>query len=177
MTIYDFTVRDAAGSDVAMKAYEGKVLLIVNTATGCGFTPQLAGMEALYQKYRDRGLEILSFPCNQFLGQAPGSIEEIVTFCQVNYNVTFQTFAKIDVNGEHAAPLFRFLKEQIPEDEENHETKGFLDVLKGLEQHLLGSSIKWNFTKFLVDRKGKLIRRYSPTVRPEIVAPDIEALL
>jgi glutathione peroxidase len=177
MTIYDFIVADADGNDVSMGDYKGKALLIVNTATGCGFTPQLGGIETLYEKYKNRGFEVLSFPCNQFLGQSPGTNQEIVQFCQVNYHVTFKTFAKIDVNGVLADPLFTYLKEQIPQDEESVDSGGFLNALKGLKQQVLGNSIKWNFTKFLVDREGRLIRRYSPTFKPEAIDPDIAALL
>lgn len=157
MAIYDYTVKDAQGKDVSMKDYEGKVLLIVNTATGCGFTPQYEGLQDLYEKYQDRGLEILDFPCNQFANQAPGTEEEIVDFCQSRYGVTFKMFKKIAVNGEYEEPLFTYLKEQ-----------------KG---GLMGSKIKWNFTKFLVDREGNVIERFAPTTAPEQLESEVIKLL
>jgi len=157
MTIYDYTVKDAAGNDVNMKEYEGKVLLIVNTATGCGFTPQYEGLQDLYEKYQAQGLEILDFPCNQFGNQAPGTEEEIVDFCMSRYGVTFKMFRKVEVNGEEAEPLFKFLKEQ-----------------KG---GMMGSKIKWNFTKFLVDRNGNVVERYAPTTTPEQIDAAVATLL
>ena len=157
MSIYDFTVKDAQGVDVSMKDYEGKVLLIVNTATGCGFTPQYEGLENLYKKYAAQGFEILDFPCNQFGNQAPGSNEEIVSFCQLKYHTTFRQFAKINVNGNGAEPLYTYLKSQ--------------------QKGLLGSNIKWNFTKFLVDRSGKVVGRFAPTDKPESIDAKIAALL
>ena len=156
--IYDFSVDDIHGKTVKMSAYRGKVLLIVNTASKCGFTPQYKGLEALYVKLRARGLEVLGFPCNQFGAQEPGTEEEIETFCEVNYGVTFPLFAKIDVNGADTAPLYRYLKKQKP--------------------GLLGSeAIKWNFTKFLVDRDGNVVERYAPNTEPESLAGDIQKLL
>lgn len=156
-SVYDFTVTTMMGLPKSLRDYEGKVLLIVNTASRCGFTPQFAGLQALYEQYRDQGLEILGFPCNQFMNQDPGSNEEIQNFCRLNYGVTFPMFAKIDVNGPHADPLYKYLTQQ---------TKGFL-----------GGAIKWNFTKFLVDRHGRVIKRYAPTVEPADLAADIEAAL
>lgn len=135
MKIYDFIVKDSNGNKVSMKEYEGKVLLIINSATGCGLTPQYEGLQKLYDKYKDSGFEILDFPCNQFANQAPGSNEEIHEFCTLRYNTSFPMFSKIDVNGKNEEPLFEYLKES---------TKSFL-----------GSKIKWNFTKFLVDREGE----------------------
>jgi len=156
--IYDFVVEDIRGNTVKLDAYKGKTLLIVNTASKCGFTPQYKGLEGLYQKLHDKGLEILGFPCNQFGEQEPGSEQEIQSFCELNYGVTFPMFAKIDVNGGAAAPLYKFLK---------HEKPG-----------LLGSeAIKWNFTKFLVDRNGRVVERYAPNTEPATIAPDIEKLL
>lgn len=152
MSIYDYKVKDKNGSEVSMKNYEGKVLLIVNTATGCGFTPQFEGLQDLYKKYQAQGFEILDFPCNQFGNQAPGSDEEITDFCNSRYGITFQQFAKIDVNGENEAPLFTYLKSQ--------------------KTGLMGSKIKWNFTKFLVDRNGKVVGRFAPTTTPEAI--DVE---
>lgn len=157
MNIYDFKVRNAKGVEVPMTEYQGKVLLIVNTATGCGFTPQYEGLQNLYNKYKDKGLEILDFPCNQFGHQAPGTEEEIQEFCTLKYKTTFPLFAKIDVNGKNAAPLFTYLKNQ---------KGGFL-----------GDDIKWNFTKFLVSRDGKVVERYAPVTKPEKIENDILKLL
>ncbi len=157
MNIYDFKVRDAKGVEVPMATYKGKVLLIVNTATGCGFTPQYEGLQKLYDKYRDKGLEILDFPCNQFGNQAPGTEEEIHELCTLNYGTTFPMFRKIDVNGKNADPLYKFLKK---------EKGGFL-----------GDEIKWNFTKFLISRDGKVVERYAPVTKPEMIEADILKLL
>ena len=157
MNVYDFVVKAQDGSEVALEAYKGKLLLIVNTATGCGFTPQYDELQELYRSYKDRGLEILDFPCNQFAGQAPGTEAEIVSLCQLKYHVSFPQFAKIKVNGDEADPLYKWLKKQ-----------------KG---GLLGSAIKWNFTKFLVDREGNVVERYAPTRKPEDIEKDILKLL
>jgi len=157
-SIYDFKVKDIHGKTVDLDVYKGKVLLVVNTASKCGFTPQYKGLEKLYEKMHGKGLEILGFPCNQFGAQEPGSEEEIESFCEVNYGVTFPLFAKIDVNGDDTAPVYRYLKHAKP--------------------GLLGSeAIKWNFTKFLVDRNGKVVERYAPKDEPESIAGDIEKLL
>ncbi|MEO8375099.1 MAG: glutathione peroxidase [Sphingomonas bacterium] len=156
--ITEMSVKAADGSVADLSAYAGKVLLIVNTASKCGFTPQYEGLEALHRKYADRGFEVLGFPCNQFGGQEPGDAAEIANFCSLTYDVTFPVFAKIDVNGDNADPLFEKLKSDAP--------------------GLLGSKgIKWNFTKFLVDRGGKTVERYAPTTKPEDVRADIEKLL
>lgn len=176
-TIYDFKVKDAQKNEISMDSYKGKVLLIVNTATGCGFTPQYEALENLYKKYKDKGFEILDFPCNQFLNQAPGTDEEIVEFCQLNYGVSFKTFSKIDVNGSNADPLYTFLKKATPADKEDDETPSFMKVLKGLGQSIAGPNIKWNFTKFLVDRNGNVVGRYSPTYKPENMEAKIQELL
>ncbi len=157
MTIYDFKVKDANGDEIDLEQYKGKVLLIVNTATGCGFTPQYDGLQRLYDEYKDQGFEILDFPCNQFLSQAPGTEEEIVSFCQLNYGVTFKTFAKINVNGSKADPLFDFLKKNSP--------------------GILGGSIKWNFTKFLISKEGEVVERFAPKLEPEKIKKEIEELL
>ena len=157
MSIYDFVVKDNKGTDVPMSDYKGKTLIIVNTATGCGFTPQYEGLQDLYEKYKDKGFEILDFPCNQFGGQAPGTNEEIVDFCQSRYGVTFKQFAKVDVNGDNAEPLFTFLKEQ--------------------QGGVMGSKIKWNFTKFLVDKNGKVIDRFAPTTTPEKMEKALQEVL
>lgn len=157
MTIYDFKVRSAKGEKVSMADYKGKVLLIVNTATGCGFTPQYEGLQKLYDKYKDKGLEILDFPCNQFGHQAPGTEEEIQEFCTLKYKTTFPLFAKVEVNGKNEEPLFRYLKSQ--------------------EGGFLGDDIKWNFTKFLVTRDGRVVGRYAPITKPESIEGDILKLL
>jgi glutathione peroxidase len=157
-SIYDFSAVNIQGNEVRLSDYEGKVLLIVNTASKCGFTPQFKGLETLYRQYKDKGLEILGFPCNQFANQDPGSNEEIKRFCEINYGVTFQMFVKVDVNGDNAHPLFKFLKKRAP---------GFMGI----------EAVKWNFTKFLVDRNGKVIDRYAPADTPEKFAEDIAQLL
>jgi len=157
-TIYDLTVDDIQGKPQKLDRYKDKVMLIVNVASKCGFTPQYKGLEALYEKMHARGLEVLGFPCNQFGAQEPGSEQEIAQFCELSYGVKFPLFAKIDVNGDRAAPLYRYLKKEKP--------------------GLLGSeAIKWNFTKFLVDRKGSVVERYAPNVEPQAIAGDIEKLL
>jgi glutathione peroxidase len=157
MGIYDFSVRTIDGDERKLSDYAGKVLLIVNTASRCGFTPQYEGLEQLYRAYQDRGLVVLGFPCNQFGRQEPGDEREIKQFCATNYNVTFPMFAKIEVNGDGAHPLYKHLKAQA---------KGFVT-----------SAIKWNFTKFLVDRQGQVAGRYAPSDKPESLASDIERLL
>jgi glutathione peroxidase len=157
-TIYDYAVNDIHGKPVKLDRYKDKVLLVVNVASKCGFTPQYKGLEALYKQYHGKGLEILGFPCNQFGAQEPGSEEEIAQFCELNFGVTFPLFAKVDVNGNGAAPVYQYLKAAKP--------------------GLLGSeAIKWNFTKFLVDRKGKVVARYAPNDTPESLAADVEKLL
>ncbi len=157
-TVNDFNADTIDGRARALSRYRGKVLLIVNTASQCGLTPQYAGLEALYREYRDRGLEILGFPCNQFGAQEPAGESEIATFCETQYGVSFPMFAKVDVNGDAAHPLFKWLRRQAP--------------------GLLGSeAIKWNFTKFLVDREGRVVERFAPTSAPADLAPAIEKLL
>src|SRR6195952_5175041 len=155
--VYNFTATSLAGDEIPLKRFEGRVLLIVNTASACGFTPQYKGLEALHEKLAPRGFSVLGFPCNQFGGQEPGDAGQIEQFCTTNYAITFPMFAKIDVNGSAAHPLFNYLKSE-----------------KG---GLLGSSIKWNFTKFLVDRSGKVVARHAPTAKPESLRKEIEALL
>jgi glutathione peroxidase len=157
MSFYDITVKDMSGSDVSLSQYKGNVVLVVNTATGCGFTPQYSGLQKLYDAYKDKGFVILDFPCNQFAGQAPGTVEEIHTFCTLNYGTTFPRFAKIDVNGKNESELYKFLKKQ-----------------KG---DTLGPRIKWNFTKFLIDREGNVVNRFAPADTPESFEKDILALL
>ena len=180
--IYDFSVKDIDGKEVSMSQYKGKVLLIVNVASKCGLTPQYEGLEALYQKYKDQGLEILAFPCNQFLGQEPGTNDEIQSFCSLTYNVTFPIFDKIDVNGENESPLYTYLKAQAPFAGYPEGTEEFGDMLTqihhttgtGFEQ---GDAIKWNFGKFLVSRDGKTIIRFEPMVSPDMMEDDIEKML
>ena len=157
MSIYDYVVKNRKNEDVRLEEYRGKVLLIVNTATGCGFTPQYEGLEKLYKKYHDKGFEILDFPCNQFGNQAPGSDDEIREFCTLKYKTTFDQFKKIEVNGENEDPLYSFLKSQ-----------------KG---GVFGKNIKWNFTKFLVDRDGNVVSRFAPTDTPEKIDEIIAKLL
>lgn len=157
MNVYDFTVKKRGGEDFSLSELKGKVLLIVNTATKCGFTPQYEELEYLYEKYHEKGLEILDFPCNQFMHQAPGSDDDIHSFCQLKYNTQFDQFAKIKVNGKDEEPLYKYLKEQ--------------------KHGVMGSNIKWNFTKFLVDKDGNVVNRYAPTTEPKSLEKDIEMLL
>lgn len=155
--IYNFDVKNMENETVSMSEYKDHVLLIVNTASKCGFTPQFEGLENLYKKYSDQGFVILGFPCNQFGAQDPGSNEEIKGFCQLNYGVTFPMMAKVDVNGQDEDPLFTYLKKE--------------------RGGLLGGAIKWNFTKFLIDRQGNVVKRYAPTTKPEDIEKDIAELL
>jgi len=157
MNIYDLELKGVKGETVSMNEYKGKVLLIVNTATGCGFTPQYEGLQKLYDKYQDKGFEVLDFPCNQFGHQAPGNDEEIHDFCQLRYKTSFPRFSKIDVNGKNADPLFKYLKKN--------------------SESTLGTTIKWNFTKFLVDREGNVVKRYAPTTEPIDIEGAIAELL
>lgn len=157
-TVYDFSARTIDGREISMQDFEGKVLLIVNTASKCGFTPQYEGLEALHRRYGPRGFAVLGFPCNQFGAQEPGDASEIANFCKLTYDVDFPLFAKVDVNGDHAHPLFQMLKAQAP--------------------GLLGSeAIKWNFTKFLVDKHGQVQERFAPTTKPKALAGQIESLI
>lgn len=165
--VYNYKVSDVEGKEISLEEYKGKVLLIVNTATGCGFTPQYDGLEKLYEKYRDKGLEILDFPCNQFLEQAPGDSKELASFCKINFGTEFKTFAKIDVNGENAHELYKYLRQQAPSANEDEQSNGLYEKLQSLGFTTGGDEIKWNFTKFLVDREGKVLGRFAPTVTPE----------
>lgn len=179
-SIYDYKVKKRDGSEFNLSDLKGKVVLIVNTATGCGFTPQYDGLEKLYKNYHAQGLEILDFPCNQFGHQAPGTDDEIHTFCTVKYNTTFDQLAKVEVNGDKADPLFSYLKGQISEDTEPKGVKNKL-AMKTIEK-LPGVSkepgfIKWNFTKFLIDRSGKVVGRFGPTDKPEEFEDKIKELL
>ena len=180
--IYDIAVKDIDGSDVSLANYKGKVLLIVNVASKCGLTPQYEGLEVLYQKYKDQGLEILAFPCNQFLGQEPGSNEEIQSFCSLTYNVTFPLFDKIDVNGEHESPLYTYLKEQAPFKGYPEGAEEFAAMLDEIHQKTgtgfnQGDAIRWNFGKFLVSKDGKTILRFEPMVSPVELEEEIQRLL
>ena len=181
-SIYDIPVKDIKGNDVSLKEYEGKELLIVNVASKCGLTPQYEGLEALYQKYKDQGLEILGFPCNQFLEQEPGTNQEILDFCSVNYNVTFPLFDKVDVNGKEESPLYTFLKSKAPFKGYPEEYGAFAAQLTMIHQKTgtgfeKGDAIKWNFGKFLVSKDGKTILRFEPMVSPEGLEADILRML
>ncbi len=180
MAFYDYSVETPSGEKVAMKDYEGKVVLVVNTATGCGFTPHYKDIEDMYEKFHDQGFEVIDVPCNQFAGQTPGSDEEIHEFCTLHYNTKFPQMKKADVNGENAIPLFQFLKEQ----------KGFEGFGKGPKALAMGAmlaaidknyknnpDIKWNFTKFVIDRKGNVVARFEPTVKMSEVAKFVEGLM
>ena len=177
--IYEFKTHSNKGAEVDLAQYEGKVLMIVNTASKCGFTPQYDGLEALYQKYKDQGLVIIGFPCDQFAGQEPGSNEEIAEFCRINHGVTFPLMAKTEVNGANAEPIFEYLKSQAPTEEYNGlkakaAAKLFKTISKSVEKD---SDIKWNFTKFLVNRDGTSIKRYAPTTTPDEIEKDLKAML
>jgi len=158
MSVYDYSAKTLDGQDTSLADYRGQVLLIVNTASKCGFTPQYEGLEALYRDYKDKGFTVLAFPCNQFGAQEPGNAEEIASFCSLTYDVTFPVLAKIDVNGPSAHPLYAYLK---------HEQKGLLGT----------EAIKWNFTKFLIGRDGEVVERFAPTTKPEDLKQAVEALL
>lgn len=179
MSIYDYSVKNRNGEDISISSFKEKVLIIVNTATGCGFTPQYEGLENLYQKYHEKGLEILDFPCNQFGNQAPGSDEEIHEFCALKYNTTFDQFAKIDVNGQNESPLYTFIKSQKQSD-----------IIDGIKNKMSMKAVEkisttyknkgdiiWNFTKFLVDKDGNVVERYSPTFKPEDMEEKVVELL
>ncbi|MBR4213284.1 MAG: glutathione peroxidase [Bacteroidales bacterium] len=177
--IYDFKALNNRGAEVNFAEFEGKVLMIVNTASKCGFTPQYDGLEALYQKYKEDGLVIIGFPCDQFAHQEPGSNEEIAEFCRLNHGVTFPLMAKTDVNGANAEPIFEYLKTQAPTEEYNGlkakaAAKMFKTISKSVEKE---SDIKWNFTKFLINRNGTIVKRYAPTTTPDKIEKDIEEML
>ena len=179
-SIYDFKVKDMDGNEVSLSDYKGKVLLIVNTATECGFTPQYEDLQTIYDKFKDRGLVILDFPCNQFGGQAPGDISKIHEFCTSKYNTTFPQFDKVDVNGENASPLFTFLKsKQGFKGFGNGEQAKFMDEMlkKQDPDYASKSDIKWNFTKFLVDSKGDVVARFEPTVSMNFVSTVVSSKL
>ncbi len=179
MNFYDFIVKKRDNSDLSLKDFKDKVVLIVNTATGCGFTPQYEGLEYLYKKYKDKGFEILDFPCNQFGHQAPGDNDEIHAFCTAKYNTTFDQLNKIDVNGENEEPLFTYLKNNQPKEE----VKGLKNkiamktIYKISKTRIKDSDISWNFTKFIVDKSGNVVKRYDPTFNPKDIESDIINLL
>ncbi|PFK46431.1 glutathione peroxidase [Bacillus cereus] len=158
MTVYDFSAKTITGEEKSLREYEGKVLLVVNVASKCGFTPQYKGLQAIYEKYKEQGFEILGFPCNQFGGQEPGTEEEITSFCELNYDVSFPMFTKVDVKGDSAHPLYTYMTEQVP---------GILGM----------KAVKWNFTKFLIGRDGKVIDRFAPQTKPEELGREIEKVL
>ena len=179
MGIYDYKVLDRKGNEVSMDTFKGKVLLIVNTATGCGFTPQYKGLEELYQKYKDKGLEILDFPCDQFGHQAPGDDNEINEFCTAKYNTTFPRFKKIEVNGENELPLFAYLKSQKGFTGFTGVKGAFMSAFVGKmdPDYKNNANIKWNFTKFLVDKEGNVVDRFESTVEPEKIDDNVASLL
>lgn len=179
MSIYDFKVKTGKGEDFSLSRLKDKVLLIVNTATGCGFTPQYEGLEKLYELYHDRGLEILDFPCDQFGHQAPGSNDEIHNFCVLKYNTKFEQLAKIEVNGDNEDPLYTYLKSERPVEEINGiKNKMTMKAIAKISTTCQKEGdIAWNFTKFLVDRNGKIVKRYNPTTKPEEIEKDVLELL
>ncbi|WP_310602640.1 glutathione peroxidase [Anaerosporobacter sp.] len=181
MNVYDFLAKNANGETIHLKDYEGKVLLIINTATECGFTPQYDDLQDLYEQYQSSGLEILDFPCNQFGNQAPGSDEEIVSFCDSRFGITFPHFAKIDVNGEHALPLYMFLQNEKSFsgfDSEHPLTPIIESVLERTNpSYKTEADIKWNFTKFLIDRSGNVVERFEPTERMDVIEEKMRELL
>ena len=171
MSVYQFKVKDVDQKEISLNDYEGKVLLIVNSATKCGLTPQYEGLEKLYETYQAQGFEILDFPCNQFMNQAPGTDQELKSFCELNYGTTFKTFAKIDVNGKDAHPLYKYLRSEKKKDLGENGKTSLLSRL------LPNTSIKWNFTKFLVNRQGQVVHRFGPGFTPDKIAPYLEEVL
>ena len=179
MTIYDLKIKNRNGDEVSLDTYKGKVLIVVNTATGCGFTPQYEGLEKLYKNYHEKGLEILDFPCNQFGNQAPGADDEIHEFCALKYNTSFDQFAKTEVNGENESELYTYLKNAIGEDIiEGVKNKMAMKAVEKISKTYKNKNdIKWNFTKFLVDKEGNVVGRYSPTYKPDDMEEKIKELL
>ena len=179
MSIYDIKVLNRNNEEVELEKFKGKVMLIVNTATGCGFTPQYEGLEKMYEKYHEKGLEILDFPCNQFGNQAPGTDDEIHEFCTFKYHTTFEQYKKIDVNGENESPLFKYLKEQKGfEGFPGLQGKLLIPIVKSMDpDYKNNSNIKWNFTKFLIDREGNVLERFEPTHDMKDVRKKIEEIL
>ena len=177
MTVHAFQSNLSNGEEVGLDTFKGKVLLIVNTASKCGLTPQYEGLEKLYDTYKEKGFTVLGFPCNQFGGQEPGTDEEISSFCSLNYQVKFPLFQKIEVNGENAHPLYQYLREKAPEEEIDVNSTLYKHLQNKAPELLEGSTIKWNFTKFLIDQEGIVVKRFSPITTPEEIEKDIEALL
>ena len=178
MSIYDYTVKNREDKDLKMEVFKGKVILIVNTATGCGFTPQYKGLENLYEKYHEKGLEILDFPCNQFGNQAPGTDDEIHEFCTFKYKTKFDQLKKVDVNGENEEPLFKYLKEQKGFEGFDLKGKVLIPIVKAKDpDYKNNQDIKWNFTKFLVDREGNVVKRFESTITPEKIEEEIKKLI
>jgi glutathione peroxidase len=178
MSIYAFQAELSNGDNISLEDFKGKVLLIVNTESKCGLTPQYESLEKVFRTHKDQGFSVLAFPCNQFGGQEPGTDEEIQTFCSVNYDVSFPVFKKIDVNGEHAHPLYRYLREQAPEDSNiDTDSRLYQHLRNNFPQILESADIKWNFTKFLIDQNGNVVKRYFPSTLPEEIENEIEKLL
>lgn len=179
MSIYEYKIQNRNGDEIFLNEFKGKVLIIVNTATGCGFTPQYEGLENLYKKYHDKGLEVLDFPCNQFGNQAPGTDDEIHEFCALKYNTSFDQFTKVDVNGDNELPLYTYIKNEIKEDKiEGMKNKMAMKAVEKISKTTKkDGDIKWNFTKFLVDREGNVVERYSPTYKPEDMEEDIKKII
>lgn len=179
MSVYDYTVKTGKGADFDLSSLKGKVILVVNTATGCGFTPQYKGLEELYEKYHEKGFEILDFPCNQFGNQAPESDDQIHEFCTLRYKTQFAQMKKIEVNGENEEPLYTFLKKEMPDEEvKGLKAKAAMKAVAKISKSTKEArDIKWNFTKFLIDREGNVIKRYNPTVEPAKIESDIAALI
>ena len=180
MSIYDFTFKTRKGEDISMSDYKDKVLIIVNTATGCGFTPQYEDLQKIYDKYKEKGLEILDFPCNQFANQAPGTDEEIHTFCKGRFGITFPQFAKVDVNGENALPLWKYITENTKFEGFGKGPKALMmgNIVKGMDKDYKNNgNIKWNFTKFVIDRSGNIVARFEPTQSMNDLDKLIESLL
>lgn len=175
--IYTFSHPDAQGQSISLSQFQGKVLLVVNTATRCGLTPQYEQLQQLHEKYHEQGLVILDFPCNQFREQAPESGAEISQFCQTKFGTQFTIFDKVDVNGDNTHPLYRFLKQRLPEDRGNVKFQDLLIRLASLGEKREGNDIKWNFTKFLINRKGEAVARFAPSVTPNEIVSEIENLL
>ena len=179
MSIYDFRVKKRKEGELDLSTLSGKVILVVNTATGCGFTPQYEGLEKLYEEYSDKGFEILDFPCNQFRDQAPGSDEQIREFCVAKYKTTFDQLSKIDVNGENESPLYTWLKSQAPDEEvKGLKNKALMKMIASISNTTKApGDIKWNFTKFLIDRQGQVVKRFGPTTAPEEIGAEIAKLI
>ncbi|WMJ77398.1 MULTISPECIES: glutathione peroxidase [unclassified Sedimentibacter] len=176
MKIYDFKVKDIENKEVSLSEYKGKVLLVVNGATGCGFTPQYDGLQKLYNKYKDEEFEILDFPSNQFLEQAPGTNEEIAGFCRLNFGVDFKQFSKIEVNGKNEEPLYKYLK-TTAEEYRSEDTLGFYEKVKQFTPDIKENDIRWNFTKFLIDKEGNVKARFAPNITPEELDQHIAKLV